>query len=145
MQLPALIRRQRQQRLKRLHAEITQLDAEIHSLIPSDEFLNNQAKLLCSIPGMAKLTAAKLLAELAGKDFHCARQLAACAGLTPAEYRSGLSCDGKTRLSKIGNAFLRKAPFMPAAVARRWCPPIRSWLRSLENKKTPPPRYPRRP
>jgi transposase len=135
IELPSLISRQRQQRLKQLNEEIAQLDAEIDSRIANDERLKNQAKLLCSIPGIAKLSAAKLLVELAGKEFHCARQLAAYAGLTPAEYRSGYSLYGKTRISKIGNAFLRKALYMPAAVARRWCKPLQPWIASLQSRK----------
>jgi transposase len=135
IQLPTLIRRQRQQRLLQLAEEIAQLDAAIGSLIASDECLKNQCQLLCSIPAIAAVTAAKLLAELAGKEFQSARQLAAYAGLTPAEYRSGGYLYGKTRLSKIGNAFLRKALFLPAAVARRWCKPLQPWIAMLQSRK----------
>jgi transposase len=135
IELPKLIRRQRQQRLKQIQKEIAQLDAQIDSLITSDERLRTQSQLLCSIPAIAKLTAAKLLSELAGKEFQSARQLGAYAGLTPAECRSGYSLYGKTRISKIGNAFLRKALYMPAAVARRWCKPLRPWIAILENRK----------
>ena len=132
---PTLISRQRQQRLKQLDKEIAQLDAAIDSLIASDESLSNQSQLLCSIPGIAAVTAAKLLSELAGKEFQSARQLAAYAGLTPAEFRSGYFLYGKTHLSKIGNAFLRKALFLPAAVARRWCKPLQAWIAMLEGRK----------
>src|SRR5580700_9264318 len=135
IELPKLIGRQRQQRLKQLQKELAQLDAEIDSLIASDERLKTQSQLLCSIPGIAKLTAAKLLSELAAKEFQSARQLGAYAGLTPAECRSGYSLYGKTRISKIGNAFLRKALYMPAAVARRWCKPLKPWIAILENRK----------
>jgi transposase len=135
IQLPALISRQRQQRLQQLKKEIAQLDAAIDSLMASDEGLKNQSKLLCSIPGIAEVTAAKLLSELAGKEFHSARQLAAYAGLTPAERPSGLFYYGKAHLCKIGNAFLRKALYLPAAVARRWCKPLKPWLALLEERK----------
>jgi len=135
MELPTLISRQRHQRLKRLEKEIAQLDTAINSLIASDECLKTQSKLLCSIPGIAAATAAKLLSELAGKEFQSARQLAAYAGLTPAEFRSGCFLYGKTHLSKIGNAFLRKALYLPAAVARRWCKPLKPWIAILESRK----------
>jgi transposase len=135
IELPKLIRRQRQQRLKQLQKEIAQLDAQIDSLITSDELLRTQSQLLCSIPAIAKLTAAKLLSQLAGKDFQSARQLGAYAGLTPAECRSGYSLYGKTRISKIGNAFLRKALYMPAAVARRWSKPLQPWIANLQSRK----------
>jgi transposase len=62
-------------------------------------------------------------------------QLAAYAGLTPAEFRSGYFLYGKTHLSKIGNAFLRKALYLPAAVARRWSTPFKPWVRILESRK----------
>ncbi len=113
IELPTLISRQRQQRLEQLAKEIAQLDAAIDSLIASDEGLKTQSQLLCSIPGIAKLTAAKLLSELAGKEFQSARQ----------------------HLSKIGNAFLRKALYLPAAVARRWCKPLKPWIAILESRK----------
>jgi len=135
IELPKLISRQRQQRLAQLKKELAQLDAEIDSLIASDQRLKTQSQLLCSIPAIAKLTAAKLLAELAGKEFQSARQLGAYAGLTPAESRSGYTLYGKTRISKIGNAFLRKALYMPAAVARRWCKPFQLWIAMLQSRK----------
>ena len=135
IELPKLIGRQRQQRLKQLQKQLAQLDAELDSLIASDQRLKTQSQLLCSIPGIAKPTAAKLLSELAGKEFQSARQLGAYAGLTPAECRSGYSLYGKTRISKIGNAFLRKALYLPAAVARRWCKPLKPWIAILENRK----------
>jgi transposase len=59
LELPKLIRCQRQQRLKQLAKEIAQLDAAIDSLIASDESFKKQTKLLCSIPGIAAVTAAK--------------------------------------------------------------------------------------
>jgi transposase len=135
IELPSLICRQRLQRLKQLQNEIHQLDCAINELMAKDEYLKTQSRLLCSIPGIAQTTAAKLLSELAGKEFHSARQLAAYAGLTPAEFRSGLSAYGKTHLCKIGNAFLRKALYLPAAVARKWCRPLKPWIALLEQRK----------
>ena len=121
--------------LAQLKKEISQLNSAIFGLIEADQSLSRQSQLLCSIPGIAQLTAAKLLAELAGKEFASARQLAAYAGLTPAECRSGGSFYGQTHLSKIGNAFLRKALYMPAAVARRWCAALKPWVALLERRK----------
>jgi transposase len=135
LQLPELISRQRQERLAQLKSEICQLESAIFELIEADLYLSRQSKLLCTIPGIAQLTAAKLLAELAGKEFGSARQLAAYAGLTPAEWRSGGSLCGKTHLCKIGNACLRKALYLPAAVARRWCRPLQPWIAVLESRK----------
>jgi transposase len=109
VELPKLVSGQRKKRLAQLKNQISQLNDAIFGLIEADQSLSRQSQLLCSIPGIAQLTAAKLLAELAGKEFASARQLAAYAGLTPAECRSGGTFYGQTHLSKIGNAFLRKA------------------------------------
>src|SRR6516165_12033973 len=136
--LPPILHVQRRQRLEQLQSQIGQLDRAIDALLGSDPQLSQHAKLLCTIPGIARRTAAKLLAELAGKEFSSARQLAAYAGLTPEERRSGQNLYGKTRLSKIGNAFLRKALFMPASVTRRWCMPIAKWANSLEARHLEP-------
>ncbi len=45
-------------------------------------------------------------------------------GLTPRQHLSGSSVRGRARLSKAGNARLRKALFMPAMVAIRFNPVI---------------------
>jgi transposase len=136
--LPPILASQRQQRLEQLRTQIAQLDTAIKALLSSDPRLTQHLKLLCTIPGIALCTAAKLLAELAGKEFNSARQLAAYAGLTPEERRSGKKPYGKTRLSKIGNAFLRKALFMPASVTRRWCKPIAKWADLLQARHLKP-------
>src|SRR5256714_6880486 len=47
---------------------------------------------------------------------------AAYAGLAPRQYRSGTSVRKRTRLSKAGNARLRKALYLPALTAIRFNP-----------------------
>jgi transposase len=89
--------------------------------------LKSQRDLLVSIPGIAEATATVILAEIRDvSTFDSADQLAAFAGLTPQEFSSGSSVRGKPRLSKIGNARLRQALFMPAIVARRYNPFIQA-------------------
>lgn len=88
--------------------------------------------LLVTIPGIGKLTAAKLLGEIRNiLDFQSARQLAAYAGLTPQNFLSGTSVHKKTRLSKTGNANLRNILYMPAIVAKRYNPIVRSFCERL--------------
>jgi transposase len=88
--------------------------------------------LLVTIPGIGKLTAAKLLGEIRNiQDFQSARQLAAYAGLTPRNFLSGTSVHKKSRLSKTGNAHLRKLLFMPAITAKRWNPIVHTFCDRL--------------
>jgi transposase len=96
--------------------------------------LKQRQDLLLSIPGIGKLTASKILGEI--RDvcaFEDARQLAAYAGVTPRNFTSGTSIHKKARMSKMGNANLRKTLFMPAISAKRHNPIIHAFcLRLLE-------------
>jgi transposase len=77
-------------------------------------------------------TAALLLAEVPdSKRYRSARQVAAFAGLVPRERQSGSSVRGRVRLSKIGNARLRKALYFPAITALRCSPFFQQWAAGL--------------
>jgi transposase len=103
-----------------LDEQINQLMARIHDHIDQHPDLKQQKDLLTSIPGIADVTAARLLAEIPSLDrFEEASQLAAYAGLTPREHQSGSSVFRRGHLSKTGNAHLRRALYMPALVALR--------------------------
>lgn len=95
--------------------------------------LRKSQDLLTSIPGIGDTTAAKLLAEIGDVSaFSSARELASYAGLAPRQHQSGSSVRGKSRLSKVGNARLRKALYMPAIVAKNRNPIIRSFCERLK-------------
>ena len=51
-------------------------------------------------------------------------EVVAYAGLNPQRHQSGTSIDRVTRISKIGNAVLRAALYMPAMSAMRYNPAI---------------------
>ena len=88
--------------------------------------------MLCSIPGIGKVTARKILAELPDVAcFKSARQAAAYAGLSPRRHESGKTVHRKGRLSKVGNAGLRKALYMPALVAIKHNPVIQAFAHRL--------------
>jgi transposase len=94
--------------------------------------LTRQQALLTSIPGIGELTATRLLAEMAPRErFQSARQAAAYTGLTPKHHESGSSVRGRSRLSKIGNARVRKALYWPAIAALRSNPRIRAFGQRL--------------
>ncbi len=114
-----------------LDAEIKRTEQQIDDQVDRHPDLKQQSKLLESIPGVGKRTAAKLLAEITDiSQYKSARQVAAYAGLTPRNNRSG-TIRGKTRLSKTGNARVRKALFFPAIVAKRHNPIVRTFCQRL--------------
>lgn len=114
-----------------LDTEIQRTEQQINDHVDRHPDLKQQCQLLESIPGIGKRTATKLLAEIEDiSQYKSARQVAAYAGLTPRNNRSG-TMRGPTRLSKIGNARVRKALFLPAMVAKRYNPVVRSFCQRL--------------
>lgn len=118
-----------------LDAQIEQLSQRIHDHIDRYPDLKQQKELLVSIPGIGDVTAANLLAEIPALDrFQGAPQLAAYAGLTPRQHQSGSSVFRRGRMTKTGNAHLRRALYMPALVALRWNPIIRAFAERLRER-----------
>ena len=116
-----------------LEGQMAKLLTAIHEHIAQYPALQKQRDLLDSIPGIGALTAAKLLGEIRHiSDFDSARQLAAYAGLTPRNQLSGTSVHRKARLSKTGNAHLRRILYMPAISAKRWNPIVKAFCERLE-------------
>ena len=113
--------------IERLKERITILDKQekevnrdMDDFASKDTEAKGSVKLLCSIPGVGKLTAITVLAETNGFDqIRNRRQLASYAGFDIKEKQSGTSVRGKARISKRGNKYLRKAMFLPAMAAIR--------------------------
>lgn len=115
-----------------LDQQIADLLRLIHDHIDRHPHLRQQRDLLTSIPGIGDMTAFKLLAEIVDVHaFDSARQLAAFAGLTPRERRSGSSVRARTRLSKRGSPRLRDALYFPAIVAQRHNPILQVFAQRL--------------
>lgn len=101
-------------------AQIAAVEQAIGDVIDGDDDLRRKRDLLLSIDGVGETLAAVILAELPGPEaVASSRQAVAYAGLNPSRYQSGASINRPTRISKVGNATLRTALFMPAMVAIR--------------------------
>lgn len=118
-----------------LVGQIKQTETAIREHIDNHPDLKKQSDLLDSIPGIARTTAAVLLAEITNfKQYKSARQVAAYAGLVPRERRSGSSVRGRTCLSKIGNARIRKALYFPAMTALRCSDFFKQWASGMRER-----------
>lgn len=118
-----------------LSEQIKRTEELIRKHINSHPGLKQQSQLLDSIPGIGETTAALLLAELSHiKQYRSARAVAAYAGLVPKEHQSGSSVRGRTRLSKIGNARLRRGLYFPAITALRCSPFFQAWATGLRER-----------
>ncbi len=115
-----------------LEGQVEALKKRLQEHVQAHDSLAEQQRLLVSITGIGSTTAMTVLSEIGALEHYgSARQLAAFAGLTPQEFQSGTSVNGKTRLCKIGNARLRKALYFPALVMIRHCREIQAFRQRL--------------
>ena len=119
--------------LEFLDAEIKALLQTIHDHIDRNDSLKRRRDLLESIPGVGEKTIPWLLSYLSdGQRFDKTKQAVAFAGLNPRHHQSGTSVQGKSRISKIGQADLRGALYMPAVVAYSKLPFFRPFVDRLK-------------
>jgi transposase len=103
---------------KMLNKQEKEIKEEVAALIKEDKEMAAIVLLICSLPGIGMLTAAIVLAETNGFELiRNKRQLTSYAGFDIIEKQSGISVKGKTRISKRGNKYLRKAMHLPSLAA----------------------------
>jgi transposase len=118
--------------VKLLGKEADAMQAAADALIAGTPALAADRELLASIPGVGTQTASTVLAELPSLDrVPSAQAAAAYCGLSPREFKSGSSVRGRTRLSKSGNARLRKALYLPTLTAVRFNPVLKGFFERL--------------
>jgi len=118
--------------LATLSAELKATRQAIQEHIDHDPDLKQRRDLLETIPGIGPASIAYLLVALSPHHGYThAKQVVAHAGLAPAIRESG-QWTGKTRLAKNGDPRLRKALYMPALVAWRYNPAIRTYCERLK-------------
>jgi transposase len=106
-------------------SQLKAVDQAIAETIDNDLELSAKRDLLVSINGVGEALAGIVLAELPGSDIlGCSAAVAAYAGLNPQQHQSGISVNRPVRISKIGNAVLRAALYMPALSAMRYNPAV---------------------
>jgi transposase len=103
-----------------LSTQEKEIREEITELLKQDAQLEKSVELLCTLPGVAHLTAVTVLGETnAFELIRNKKQLTSYAGLDVKEKLSGTSVKGKPRISKRGNRYLRKVLHFPALAAIR--------------------------
>ena len=103
--------------IRHLQKRIKALQQSAAELAAREPALAVQLERLCSVPGIGKLSALRLLAELLVLPSDLKpKQWVAHAGLDPRPRQSG-TVDAPRHISRTGNRHLRLALFMPALVA----------------------------
>jgi transposase len=115
------VMRQQVKRLRELTREARALEGELHLLV-----IGQQPRLL-ELPGVGTLTAAKLIAEIAGIErFANSAKLARLAGIAPIPASSGNS--QRVRLHRGGNRQINAAVHRVAVTQMRMHPPAISYI-----------------
>ena len=121
--------------IKFLEQNLEQLRSDMQILIKQHEHMCEKVKLLISIPGIGKETAAIIIGEIfVAGEFKSERGVACYAGLSPRHGLSGTSVNRRSRLSKIGNSRLRRALFYPALCIWRDRTVFSEFIAEMERK-----------
>ena len=111
--------------------QIRQMERALQAHLKAHPELAAEIALLTSIPGIAMISATAIRSELATLHGAGVRQTVAYAGLNPRQWQSGKSVQGRSRLSKTGNARLRHTLYLPALTGWRHQPLLRAFAARL--------------
>jgi transposase len=125
-------RRYLEAQLRQLAEQLAQVEGELKDLLDQDDTLKAECALLTSIKGVGHTTARELLAEIPDWSvFASADELVAYAGLNPAQHQSG-NQRGYSKISKQGNAHVRKTLYFPALSAMQHNPRLKEFAQRLK-------------
>jgi transposase len=134
LRLPMLKKRNKQ-RLGQIVRDLKAIEEAMLVLIHEDPKTARAFEILCSIPGIAKITAATLLVEIPELGTLDQKAVASLAGLAPFSRESG-KWKGK-RFIGGGRKFLREALYMPALVACNFNPDMKDVYQRLKEAGKP--------
>lgn len=122
-----------------LDAEISQHHEKLAQLVKEDQELQKLQKLMVSIPGIGDQTATAFLSLVVDIDrFPTAKHFVSYLGLSPKQEKSGSSVKRRTRISKMGDRYMRKLLYMPARAACLKSKVWREWAQNhMANGKHP--------
>lgn len=108
------------QHIKFINKQIKAIEEQIKQNYAEDADLKQRVDNICIVKGLGLLTVLTVIAEANGFELIMNKnQLVSYAGYDVVENQSGTSLKGKTRISKKGNAHIRRALFFPALTAAR--------------------------
>ena len=124
-----ILQRQAKARLTQLKNQLDQVDEAINELLQNIPETARAHDIICSIPGLSKVSAAALLTEMPELGTLDGKQVASLAGLAPMARQSG-QWRGKAFIQG-GRKHLRDALYMPAVVAARHNPDMKRFYDRL--------------
>lgn len=132
---PEPIRRSIERLIRALRRELDTIDRDLDRAVRASPLWRENEALLASVPGVGRVIARTLLAELPELGTLERRQIAALTGLAPWTRQSG-QWRGKSMIGG-GRASVRAALFMGAMVAARHNPALRDFRNGLVARGKP--------
>ncbi|MGY6704697.1 IS110 family RNA-guided transposase [Roseinatronobacter sp.] len=129
VQTNAVLKRQTKARLALVEKQLRELDREIDALIQADRTTARRREIVQSIPGLGSVASAAILTYLPEIGTLDRRQVGSLAGVVPYNRDSG-QWKGKSFISG-GRKPLRDALYMPALVAMRYNPDLKTKYEAL--------------
>jgi transposase len=115
-----------------LTAQIKSLEGAIVAHCAKHRRLREDLRLLMSIDGIGLITAATVLGAVGDlRAFSRRGELCAFLGVSPRQFQSGTSVQGKTHLCRIGSKHARTALYMAAVATCRLKGPLGDFYRRL--------------
>jgi transposase len=106
--------------IKSLENTLKVLECKMTEIVKSHTILNQQFKLIKSVPGVGQQTAMYLIITTKGfKSFDSARKLACYSGVAPFEYSSGSSIRARTKVNHMADKKMKTLLQMCALSAIR--------------------------
>lgn len=121
------------ERILALMKEIKRLDRIIEEEMSKND--NDDFTILSSVDGIGKATSSSFIAEVGDiEKFESPKQLIAFAGTDPSVKQSGTSIHSNGKISKRGNAHLRRTIWLMAVCVIRCNPYFKSYFQKKRNE-----------
>lgn len=122
-----------------LETEISHHHEKLQELVNLDEKLQEMKQLMTSIPGIGDQTATAFLSLVSDIGrFPTSKHFVSYLGLSPMQAQSGTSVKRRTRMSKMGDRYMRKLLYMPARSACLRSKVFSGWAQThMQNGKHP--------
>jgi len=120
---PKEVIKQLKQQIRLLDRQVKHTELQIEELVAMDEALEERIENICQAKGLRLISVASIIAETDGFVLFSSRgQVLSFSGYDIVQNQSGSSINGKTRISKKGNRYIRRALFFPAMTLARFEP-----------------------
>lgn len=118
-----------------LKAQLKEIESKMEQIVQSNEKINEQIKLVKSVPGIGSQTALYLvLTTKCFESFDNWRQLACYSGIAPFEYSSGTSIKGRTKVNHLADKKMKSMLQMCVLSAIKYDTEIKTYYTKKKNQ-----------